>query len=77
MKVKKQLIYPSEGFDWEKSLASLLKNTRFDRETGEITLLISDPNLLYEIETFPEERGGYISTRINKKLLHIRVEYFL
>lgn len=21
--------------------------------------------------------GGYISTRINKKLLHIRVEYFL
>lgn len=77
MKVKKQLIYPSEGFDWEKSLASLLKNTRFDRETGEITLLISDPNLLYEIETFPEERGGYISTRINKKLLHISVEYSL
>ena len=75
LKIKKQLVYPIT-FDWKKSLASLLKNARYDDDTKKITLMIPDPNLLYEIEAFLEEHGGYICTQLNKKLLQVRVEYF-
>lgn len=76
LKIKKQLVYPIDTFDWKKSLASLLKNARYDDDTKKITLMIPDPNLLYEIEAFLEEHGGYICTQLNKKLLQVRVEYF-
>lgn len=76
LKIKKQLIYPIE-YSWQESLAALLKNARFDRETQKIILTIPDPNLLIEIQNYVEEQGGYIATQFNSKLLQIRVEYFI
>ena len=76
LKIKKQLIYPTE-YDWQKSLATLLKNARFDKESQKVILSIPDPNLLIEIQNYVEKHGGYVATQFNRKLLQIRIEYFI
>ena len=76
LKVKKQLVYPSD-FKWEKSLALLTNNARYDSVSRKISINIPDPNLFLDIQNFIEEHGGYIETQLNKKILHIRAEYYL
>lgn len=76
LKIKKQLIYPTE-YNWQKSLSALLKNARFDKESQKVVISIPDPNLLIEIQNYVEKHGGYIATQFNRKLLQIRIEYFI
>lgn len=76
LKIKKQLIYPTK-YNWQKSLSALLKNARFDKESQKVVLSIPDPNLLIEIQNYVEKHGGYIATQFNRKLLQIRIEYFI
>lgn len=76
LKIKKQLMYPIK-YDWKTAFATLLKNARYDSSTQKIVVSIPDPNLLLDIQDFIEEKGGYISTQINSKLLQVRVEYFI
>ncbi|MCR4616521.1 MAG: hypothetical protein K5756_10315 [Clostridiales bacterium] len=76
LKIKSQLAYPIE-FDWQKALASLLENARFDQATKKIMLNIPDPNLFIEIQNYIEEKGAYIEVQLNKKILQIRAEYFI
>lgn len=76
LKVKSQLIYPIE-FDWKKSLSALIGNARFDKEKKKIILNIPDPNLYYEIREYIEEKGAYVETQLNSKILQIRIEYFI
>jgi hypothetical protein len=76
LKVKKQLKHPVE-FDWQKSLAVLMDNAKYDEKTSKITINIPDPNLFVEIQNFIEEQGGYVEIQLNSKVLKIRVEYFL
>ena len=76
LKVKSQLLYPIE-FKWEDSFASLIENARFDRQSKKIIVPIPDPNLYYKIQNFLEEQGGYIEVQLNKKLLQMRVEYYI
>ncbi len=76
LKVKKQLIYPIK-FDWEKALAKLIENARYDKPTQKIILNIPDPNLYLEIQNFIEENGSYIEKQLNSKVLKIRVENFI
>ncbi len=76
LKIRKQLIYPIK-FDWKSSLASLIENARYDKESSKIIIPIPDPNLLIEIQNFIEEQGGYFTIQSNGKLLQLRIEYFL
>lgn len=76
LKIKKQLIYPTE-YNWQKSLSALLKNARFDKESQKVVISTPDPNLLIEIQNYVEKHGGYIATQFNRKLLQIRIEYFI
>lgn len=76
LKVKNQLVNPIE-YDWKASLAKLTKNARYDSETRKVTLNIPDPNLYYEIQNFIEETGGYVDIKLNKKILQLRVEYYI
>ncbi len=76
LKVKKQLLYPIE-YDWKISFAALLQNARYEKDSQKIIMSIPDPNLLIEIQNFVEEKGGYISTQFNSKILQIRIEYFI
>ena len=75
LKIKKELKYPYNKFDWKKSFARLVKNARF--ENGKIKIYIPDPNLFLEIRNAIESEGGYIDVSLNSKLLQLEPEYYL
>lgn len=76
LKIKNQLTHPID-FQWEKALAKLTKNARYDQNTKRITLNIPDPNLYLEIQNFIEDNGAYIEKQLNSKVLQLRAEYYI
>lgn len=76
LKKKSQLKYPIEN-NWRKSLVKLIENARYEEDTKKIYLNIPDPNLYSEIQNFIEEQGAYIEMQYNRKILKLRVEYFI
>ena len=75
LKVRKELLYPYERFDWRESLKRVIEHARY--EDGKIKIPIPDKNLFLEIKNAIEESGGYIETQLNSSLLQIRPEYFV
>ena len=76
LKVRSELAYPIK-YEWKKSLATLTKHARYDKNTKMITLNIPDPNLYLEIRNFIESRGDYVEVTLNNKILRLRVEYYI
>ena len=75
LKVKKELKYHNEDFDWEKSFAQVMKNAWYEGES--IKLHIPDRNLYIEIKNAIEERGGYVDVQLNRNLLKVPISCFL
>lgn len=75
LKVKKQLQYPRENFNWRESFIKLWENARY--ENGKIKIYIPDVNLFNEIQNAIEENGGFIEKQLNPKLLQVSPEYFV
>ena len=75
LKVKKELIYPYEDFNWKKSLAAISKNAVY--EDNKIKLFIPDKNLFLEIKNAVEESGGFIEVQLTSNLLQVRLPYFI
>ena len=76
LKVRSELAYPIK-YEWKKSLATLTKHARYDKNTKMITLNIPDPNLYLEIRNFIESHGDYVEVTLNNKILRLRVEYYI
>ena len=76
LKIKDQLSYPV-NYEWEKALARLTENARYDREKKSVIINIPDPNLYLDIQNFIETNGAYIEKHLNSKVLELRVEYFI
>ncbi len=78
LKVKKELVYHDDDFDWHKSFADLLANSRYTTfENNRVIINIPDPNLQMEIQNFIEENGGFVDYHLNRKLLDTRIEFLL
>ena len=75
LKVKKELLYPYEDFDWKSSFASITKNAVY--EDGKIKLLIPDKNLFIELKNAIEENGGFIEIQLTSNLLQVRLPFFV
>lgn len=75
LKVKKQLKYPYDEFNWETSFARIYKFARY--EDKKIKLNIPDKNLFIELKNFIEERHGYIELQLTPSLLVMDPEYFV
>lgn len=75
LKVKKELQYPYERFDWRESFLRVVENAVY--EDRKIKLFIPDENLFLEIKNAIEENNGFVDIQLNKKLLQVRIEYFL
>ena len=78
LKVKKELVYPQEYFNWKESFASILsdeKNVHFDEKNVRIN--IPDPNLFDAIQDFVEDNGGYIEWHWNRKILEMKKIYLV
>lgn len=74
LKIKKELKYPYEKFDWRESFARIIKNARYEEE--KIKVYIPDPNLYIELKNVIESNGGYIEITLNRNLLQISPEYY-
>ncbi|MCR5047218.1 MAG: hypothetical protein K6A42_11640 [Treponema sp.] len=75
LKIKKQLKYPVENFNWVSEFYKITGNARY--EDGKIKIYIPDPNVYIELKNFIESKGGYVDISLNPKLLQIPPEYFL
>ncbi len=75
LKVKKQLQYPYERFNWRESFMRICENAIY--ENGKIVLNIPDKNLFIEVQNWVEENKGYIDIQLNSKVLKIAPEYYI
>lgn len=75
LKVKKQLQYPYDKFDWRRSFARVCENARY--EGGKIKINVRDKNLYYELKNQLEEHGGYAEATLTSNLLVITPAEFI
>lgn len=75
LKVKKELQYPYEGFDWKKSFLRVSSKARY--ENGKIRINILDKNLYYELKNAIEKADGYVEVQMNSSVLQISPEDFI
>ncbi len=75
LKVKKELLYPYDKFEWQKSFISISENAIF--ENAKIKLFIPDRNLYLEVKNAIEEYGGFVEVQLTTNLLQVRLSYFL
>lgn len=75
LKVKKELLYPHDGFIWQQSLLSISDKALY--EDGKIKLFVPDRNLYLEIKNAIEEMGGFVEVQLTSNLLQVRLAYFL
>ena len=74
LRIKENLVYDL-NVDWKKELEKRMSNARY--EAPFIVMDIPDPNVLIEVKNYLEENGKYTDTRINNRLLSIRVDFFV
>lgn len=67
LKVRKELLYPYEKFNWRESLLQI--SNRAVYENRNIKLYIPDRNLFLEIKNAIEEQGGFIEIQLSQNLL--------
>ena len=75
LKVKKELLYPYEKFDWRTSFKRVVEKARY--EEGKIVINIPDRNLYLEIKNAVEVSGGYVDVSLNQSLLKVSPDYFI
>ena len=75
LKVKKELKYPYERFDWKESFARIAN--RIVYEDGKIKIHIPDRNLYYELKNAIETSGGFVEVQLTANLLQVRLSYFI
>lgn len=77
-KIKKELLYPNETYNWERSFADILSNAdNINFEGDRVKILISDPNVHLALQDYIEEKGGTAEIHLNSKILDVKVEYLL
>lgn len=75
LKIKKELKYPYEDFDWKKSFARVSKTAYFENE--KIHIHISDPNLFIELKHFVESLHRNVEITLNSSSFIIPVDVFI
>lgn len=76
-KVRKELQYPRENFNWVDAFAEDLKKASFDNESKKVKVLISDVNVLSELRYFVEKNGWYDEYQLNPRLFQCRIDFFI
>ena len=77
LKLRKELQYPREKFDWTTAFADDLKRASFDAESKKVRVLIPDVNVLTELRYFVEKNGWYDEYQLNPRLFQCRGDFVL
>jgi len=77
LKIKNELVYRKEDFNWKLSLKQLLSDeNRIRVDNKYIKINIPDPTLFLEIKNHIEESGGYVEISLNSSLLTVPAKDF-
>lgn len=77
LKVKKELQYPHEGFDWKQDFIECISRARYDEKKALVKVQISDVNVLAELRNYVEKKGWYDEYQLNTKLFQCRADIFI
>ncbi len=77
LKVKKELLYPHEGFDWKGAFINCIPNSRYDKVKHLVKVHIPDVNVLIELRNHMECHGWYDEYQLNPKLFQCRADIFI
>lgn len=76
LKIKNQLRYPDNTYDWQAELAQLAQNVRYSEDDRFALISLDNPILMIEIQYFIEQKGGFVDYSFNPKLLKMPVRDF-
>lgn len=77
LKVRKELKYPKDTFNWKDAFIESIPSARYDEVKRLVKLHISDVNVLIELRSFMDERGWYNEYQLNPKLFQCRADIFI
>ena len=77
LKMRKELQYPRESFNWVDGFAEDLKKASYDPDSKRVKVLISDVNVLIELRYFMEKNGWYDEYQLNPRLFQCRIDFFV
>ncbi len=63
LKIKKELQYPRQDFNWQEEFFRISANARYEK--GKIKVHIPDPNLYLELKNAVEVAGGFVDLTLN------------
>ncbi|MBE6037680.1 MAG: hypothetical protein E7218_00545 [Anaerofustis stercorihominis] len=77
LKVRKELQYPREGFEWKEAFVQYIENAHYDEQTRRVSVIIPDINVHTELRYFMECNGLFDDYSLNPKLLRCHVSFFI
>lgn len=77
LKIRKELQYPRENFDWVAAFADDLKRASYDDENKRVKVLITDVNVLTELRYYIEKNGWFDEYQMNPKLFQCNIDFFI
>ncbi len=77
LKIKKELQYPYDKFEWKEAFIQYIPKARYDSVKRLVKIHIPDVNVLVELRNCMEQNGWYDEYQLNPKLFQCRVDMFL
>ena len=77
LKLKKELQYPHDGFNWKDALSKEIKHSSYDSVTRNVSIPISDPNVMVELRYYIETKGWSDIHQLNPKVFTCRIDDFI
>ena len=76
LKMRKELQYPYEKFEWKEAFISCISNAHYDSTKKLIKVHIPDVNVLAELRNHLEQHGWYDEYQLNPKLFQCKDDIF-
>lgn len=77
LKVRKELQYPRQGFNWKENFAQYISKATYDNTSRTLKVLITDINVMTELRYYFECNGWFDEYHLNPKLFQCRLDFFL
>lgn len=77
LKIKKELQYPHNGFEWKEAFVACIPNAHYDPTKHLVKVHIPDVNVLVELRNHIEKNGWYDEYQLNPKLFQCKADVFI
>lgn len=77
LRIKCELMYPDQNFDWKQEFKNKVSDARFNHLTEKVSIPIFDPIILLEVQNYVEEIDLYNEVKVTSKVLETNIFSFL